>query len=63
MWIRKVISPDYVYWYAQKMRTNCKGIRKSKTHFGKPILAFSSKYMYKCVGKIAINKAITPQAA
>jgi hypothetical protein len=38
---------------------NCNGMRKT------PILAshtrLSLKYIYKCVGKIAINKAITPK--
>jgi hypothetical protein len=36
-------------------------MRKSNTHFGKPT-RLSLKYIYKCVGKIAINKAIIPSA-
>ena len=58
MWIGKVISQDCYIGKPRKRELIVKAFAKAK-----PILAFSLQYIQKCVGKIAINKAIMPQAA
>lgn len=44
------------------MSANCKGKRRSKTHFGSPKLAFSFTYIFKLAGKMAISKSMIPHA-